>query len=425
MKKYKIIPPLIIFCFIFISINSCEKQKTGKTPSSPAPAPDPTPTSTPTAPSKYRLNCKYIPNVFNIATWEVHTTQCEEDPTCPINFTETGCSYQEFGCEDDIKSCGNSYCEDGETKANCPLDCDVQRVPYTAVNMTTVSVGSIDRTYWLYEPPCYDGLSAVPLVFGLHGGNGTGEAFERALNLNAKADSECFIAVYPNGAPTNSSGPPSQGTHGIKQYWNSGPRDSSDWWTDYTQFVDDVSFISYLITTITSAKNIDTSRIYATGFSNGGRMAHRLACELDDKIAAVAVFGGPLHVTPCSPTKNVSVLQIHGKEDLYNPYDGGASCTSDGDSNVPAISETINSWRQKNSCSSTYDKTTTGDLTCLNYHGCANSSEVIFCSVENGGHTIAGGYTYPIEKLIGMGRSTSDIVAADFIWNFLSSHTLQ
>jgi polyhydroxybutyrate depolymerase len=370
----------------------------------------------------HRLNCRHTPliSLSDISTWEVYTSACEENPSCPSGFQPTTCSAVEYGCEGDTQACGNSYCEDGETKASCPLDCDVNRVPYTDTRNDTIHIDAMDRTYWLYEPDCYDGSTAIPLVIGLHGGSGTGEGFAQALGLNAKAESECFFAVYPNGAPKEL-------VHGEKQYWNSGPRDSSDWWVGFTQYVDDVNYISQLIDHIDVAlgKNIDADRIYATGFSNGGRMAYRLACELSDKIAAVAIFGAPLHFSPCTPSKNISILHIHGKEDQYNPYEGGESCTEEGDLDVPSVSETIDTWVQLNGCSSSTEHADYGEVSCETYEECDNASEVILCSVEYGGHTIAGGYVFPIEKLIGMGRSTTDIQAADFIWNFFSSHTLQ
>ena len=64
-------------------------------------------------------------------------------------------------------------------------------------------------------------------------------------------------------------------------------------------------------------------------------------------------------------------------------------------------------------------------VTCESYTGCDASSEVISCSIEHGGHTIPGGYVFPIEKFIGVGRSTTDIDGAEFIWEFFSSHSMR
>ena len=78
------------------------------------------------------------------------------------------------------------------------------------------------------------------------------------------------------------------------------------------QKVDDVGFIRLLIASLRSQYEIDPARVFASGHSNGGILAYRLACELSDEIVAIGVQSTVLEISPCRPTHPVSVLQIHG-----------------------------------------------------------------------------------------------------------------
>ena len=98
-------------------------------------------------PAPYRLTCIKVSSWLDIRTWEVRTSACDESPACPTGFEPTVCSYEEFGCANETMECGNSYCEDGETKTSCPMDCDVQAMPYTASSHEMIEVDGIERTW--------------------------------------------------------------------------------------------------------------------------------------------------------------------------------------------------------------------------------------------------------------------------------------
>ncbi len=87
--------------------------------------------------------------------------------------------------------------------------------------------------------------------------------------------------------------------------------------------VDDVAFIDAVIDQVEADHDIDETRVFAFGHSNGGIMSYRLACELSDRIVGIGVVAGTLGIDDCAPTQPVSVMHIHGTADQNLPIDGG------------------------------------------------------------------------------------------------------
>ena len=89
----------------------------------------------------------------------------------------------------------------------------------------------------------------------------------------------------------------------------------------------DVRFIAELIDKLRASYNIDATRIYANGFSNGGGMAFVLSCTLSDRIAAVGMVGAAqtLPWNWCTDRRPVPAIVFHGTADPFAPYSGGTS----------------------------------------------------------------------------------------------------
>src|SRR5205807_4068995 len=136
---------------------------------------------------------------------------------------------------------------------------------------------------------------ALPLVIAMHGYTQGAVELEAMTQLDAAAAKEAFAVIYPQG---------------IGSSWNAG----SCCGVAQSQRIDDVEFMRQVIDKLVSEGDVDPKRVFATGFSNGGMMAHRLAGDLADKLAAVASVSGSL-VTPCRPSRPVSALEIHGIDD--------------------------------------------------------------------------------------------------------------
>ena len=110
--------------------------------------------------------------------------------------------------------------------------------------------------------------------------------------------------------------------------------------------VDDIGFLNSLIDFLGNEYNIDLDRVYSTGFSNGGYMSYTLACELSDKIAAIASVTGSMYINQpilCNPERPIPVMQIHGTMDLTVPYIGSNTSES--------INDVISFWVNFNECS--------------------------------------------------------------------------
>ena len=176
-------------------------------------------------------------------------------------------------------------------------------------NAISISHDGLNREYVLHVPDLYSGDDSVPLVFSLHGGSGTATGQRYLSEMDQVADSAGFIVAYPQGSFVNGY-----------SYWNSMIATEGSKGT-----ADDVGFISILIDEISSNYNIDLSKVYACGFSNGGDMAISLACYLSGKISAVAPVSGLMSQESdslCEPNETTSLLIINGTADNDRPYNG-------------------------------------------------------------------------------------------------------
>jgi polyhydroxybutyrate depolymerase len=213
-----------------------------------------------------------------------------------------------------------------------------------------------------------------------------------------------FIVVYPDG---------------IGRSWNAGHGVG----LAESAGVDDVGFIARLIDLLTHEFNIDQRRIYAAGISNGGMFAYRLACELNNRIAAVASVAGSLPpdiARNCSATGPISVLHIHGTADRIVPWAGGET-TSGG--RILSVDATVAQSAKTAKCDNEPIITLqTGRVACKTYRGCATEAEVGLCRIEGGGHTWPGSQASAAWESI-VGPTNEDVNASDIIWLFFSRHT--
>ncbi len=218
-------------------------------------------------------------------------------------------------------------------------------------------------------------------------------------NMTVVADTANFMMAFPDG---------------INNVWNSGFQQP------FNSGVDDVGYISSLIQYLGTQYNIDPAKVYSCGMSNGGFQSFRLACELEDKIAAIASVTGSMADSVghyCQTNKSVPLLQIFGDADPTVDYNGLPFGYRGQDSLIAW-------WRDKNNCgalsaSDTFpDIDTTDDsrVVYYQYNNCDNGSEVWFYKVLNGGHSWPG-------SPINVGTTNHDIQAGDEIWKFFRRHS--
>lgn len=261
----------------------------------------------------------------------------------------------------------------------------------------TLQVGGISRTVEVHVPASYDPTRAVPLVINFHGYTSNGMQQAALTGMSAKADAAGFVVAYPEG-----TGSPSGFDAGA--CCGQAAQDG----------VDDIGFTRAIIATAGDKLCLDAHRVFVTGFSNGGFMSHRIACELADRVAAVAPVSGVLGIPDdaCTPARPIAVIDFHGQADDTVPYDGSQQ---DG---WPSAPDTFAGWAKRDQCSGaptvTYQK---GDVSCSTYAACAGGSAVELCTISDGGHAWPG-------SRIALPGTTQDIDATDAIWSFFVAHPM-
>ncbi|MBN2378956.1 dienelactone hydrolase family protein [candidate division WOR-3 bacterium] len=256
------------------------------------------------------------------------------------------------------------------------------------------------RYYLLHVPSTYDGSEPLPLVINLHWGDGTPQGMVSFCGMNPKADEEGFFIVYPAGTII-----PAGFT-----CWNAGPCFETD--------VDDVGFISALVDTLTANYKIDTLRIFATGFCGGAMMVHRLACELSERLAAVAPVMGCLVVedwNSCQPERLIPIMHIHARKDPSVPYYGRIWQGIYENYYWAPIDSVMRHWVQVLGCSLDPDTFTNEKGALRQTWSRADSScEVVFWTTEDDDK-----HRWP-----GTVLGSQQLVANDEIWDFFSSHPM-
>ena len=178
-------------------------------------------------------------------------------------------------------------------------------VAFTQAQQTskTMQFGGLTRQYLEYVPAIYNSSTPVPIVICLHGLGDNMNNFA-GIGMNYVADTADFIVLTPQAIVD----PLASATA-----WNSG---ASYMGYQLNSGVDDVGFINALIDSTMALYNIDTTRIYVTGFSMGGFMANRLACELGDRLAAIASVSGTIGTAlNCTNPDPIPVCHFHGTTD--------------------------------------------------------------------------------------------------------------
>ena len=272
----------------------------------------------------------------------------------------------------------------------------------------TISFGGLAREYHLYIPDIYHGNVAVPLLFNLHGMGSNNLQQETYGYFNSIADTANFIICLPNGTLYDS----------VNRFWNAGFS---------TLVVDDVGFLNALIDSLYHKYNIDRTRIYFTGMSNGGFMAHTMACASSDRIAAAASVAGGMSVMQygsCTPARLISVMEIHGDADNIVPYDGHIVTVYGINIDIVPVDTSMKFWTTHDGCSGPPNVTdvpninTADGCTATRYdYNCNAGTSVVLYKITGGGHTWPGGFPIAVN-----GPTDADFNACTEIWKFLRQY---
>lgn len=263
--------------------------------------------------------------------------------------------------------------------------------------------GELTRRWLLYVPrPLEEAGTPLPLVFNLHGSGSTPEEQLALSNLEELAERESFVVVAPAAA-------------GAGQRWNVPPEPGKP---------DDVRFLSELIDKVAALTPIDRQRVFAIGFSGGGRMASLLACRLSERIAAIAAVGGIRHPGPCALARPMPILAIHGAADDVNPYEGGGQPYW-GTGVEPAVA----GWAEQNECTrrneTPLQPTSVREI---RFDGPDCGAEVVLYRIDGFGHR----WPHAVAALdddgdglrMGDRLRGGEVTASELLWRFFQRHSL-
>lgn len=275
----------------------------------------------------------------------------------------------------------------------------------------TLDSGGQQRVYVRYIPASYDPNIAAPLVLNLHGFMGWASQQAEMTGMSATAEAHGFILVNP------------QGTGGPLR-WNTGEPFSTP-----EQVEGDITFISELLDALETELCIDPARIYVSGLSNGGGMSHVLACALSDRIAAIGSVAGAQNSydQPCEITRPIPVIAFHGTDDRIVPYNGQVNRNY----TFPPIADWVAAWAERDGCDADAeiisgdvedDYPVAGDASAVRYVDCDDDAEVVFYTIDGGGHSWPGS----AEDLpaVAVGKTTHDINANEIMWQFFRRHPM-
>jgi polyhydroxybutyrate depolymerase len=259
------------------------------------------------------------------------------------------------------------------------------------------------RRALVHDPPGADG-HALPLVLALHGTGGTGRIMALLSGLNRLADERGFRVAYPQALGEPGTEDPAEGAA-----WNVAPGLGCPRHPE----VDDVAFLGDVVARVGRHAPIDPQRIYVAGFSNGARMAYRMALSAPWVAAIAAVAGTP--VWDEAPVRAVPTLAFHGTEDQHIPYQGGVGPLGRRFPALPAR-EASARWAALMGCGEgPVRDTLEGHHRDLWFGG---GCEAGLWTVAGMGHAWPGGRPYAP----GADRPVQDLSAAHLIWAFFEAH---
>lgn len=277
----------------------------------------------------------------------------------------------------------------------------------------TVHVDGHERTYLVHVPPRDAPAAPMPVVLAFHGGGANAASMMAFSGLNAKADEAGFVVAYPEGT----------GRLERMLTFNAGNCCGQA----AARAIDDVAYTRHVLDDLEGIANVDRRRVFATGMSNGGMMAYRLAAEMSDRIAAIAPVSGPMGTEDCRPGRAVSVMHFHGDADEFAPFHGGTGRGPSG-TDFFSVDHSIEAWVEANGCRKSPTTTHLPDreddgttVKQVRYDSGHDGAEVVLVVIEGGGHTWPG----KEPRMRSLGTSTRDISANDMMWEFFQRHPMK
>jgi len=277
-----------------------------------------------------------------------------------------------------------------------------------------LNINNLDRKFYFHVPKHL--IHNSKLIFVLHGSTMTatqmqlvtGHQFDKIAD-----EKEDSIIVYPQG---------------YKKYWNDCRKSALT--ESKKSNLDEVLFFQEMISFFENNYQIDSSKVFITGFSNGGHMTFKLAMEHPSLFKGYAVISANLPVSinnDCSESKKpVSILVVNGTSDPVNPYSGGKVVVGDGIDRGEVLSteETMKYWLHLTKCKldgedqlPDIEESDHSQAKLIRYNCPSSKVQLKQIKILNGGHNIPNPtfFLWPTKLL---GNVNEDLNVPEIIMNF-------
>ena len=270
-----------------------------------------------------------------------------------------------------------------------PIPAGAERFAGYAVGYLTPATlerDGVERSYWVYLPAGYDASQPLPLVVNLHAYNAAGPKQEQISRMRPLADVHGFILVYPEA-------------RGEPAAWDFTPGLAAN---------ADTQFIAALLDQLAGQLAVDQDRQFVMGLSNGGGMAHRLACDLGDRFRAAAMVAGVYPAgSPCAATTPIPILAFHGDADSVVPYAGG------GANNLLPVSDWATAWAERNDCQDQTEEVTPS-YRHTRWTNCSSATSVQLYTLTTWDHF------WPDPANVPEDMADPGVNASELIWTFFA-----
>lgn len=291
-----------------------------------------------------------------------------------------------------LVACGAS----DDTAAVSQQQCATPRALPVGQSEQVLVSGGVERSYVMHVPKSYDPTRRTPVAVMFHGLGGDPDTVLAATEMVEQADKRGAILVVPRG------------------------RGQIAQWTFRTPITDpgsDVAFVRDLVKQVKREACVDSSKVYAAGFSNGSALTLALACDASTKFAAYAAVAGPFFEQRCATAPPASIVYFHGTADSTVPFGGAETVIGQ----LPAVNDTMANWAMHDRCPAAQAITKATDT--VHYFGwenCRGGTSVDIYAVVGGVHGWPGGG--PMSPGRTSRTKKSPVNATKVMWEFFDQH---
>lgn len=300
---------------------------------------------------------------------------------------------------------------EGEVASSDPVasdGCGTSRVEAVDVDRRDLDDG---RHYLVTTPTAHDGETPIPLVVAFHGLSEGAEVHALQTQLGPYGEEEGFAVAFPHGT-------------GEPVRWDTTPDREAN---------PDLVYVETVLDELEADLCIDTSRIYATGLSNGAMMSSAIACALTDRFAAVAPVAGLTDYDGCEPTRAIPIHTFHGTVDPILLFNGGVDLSvleggesaeiPEADLDGEGYPATAATWAERNGCDADATDDERSDTLLRRTWDCPADAPVVFDIIDGHGHGWPGSeFSVSIEEFVGPNDMSVD--ANEEMWRFFQRFAL-